>query len=174
MTMDRRTFVATAGATLASVGLAGCGAVNDDGGNGGNGNGTDGSGESDADDEFDWEEIEAEIGNTPDNIEVSDSRLVETQNGAAVIGTIRNTGDAPYSVLEVEVTLNDGDTVIGEWVDTTEEEVNNLGAGETWRFVANFDDENVYDATGYTINVDGDVEQQEGDGTGNGNNTNSS
>ncbi|WP_226039418.1 FxLYD domain-containing protein [Natrinema sp. DC36] len=167
--MDRRTFAATAGATLASVGLAGCSAINDNdnSGNSGDGNQTNGSGESDAADELDWEEIEAEIGQTPDNVELSESRLVETQEGAAVIGTIRNTGQNPYSVLEVEVTLNDGDTIIGEWVDTTEEEINNLGSGETWRFEAAFDDENVYDVTGYTITIDGDIEDLEGDGAGN-------
>lgn len=167
--MDRRTFVATAGATVASVGLAGCGdAMN--GGNGNDNNDSDDGGNgdgSDADDEFDWEEIEAEIGDTPDNIEVSDTRLVETQDGAAVLGTVRNTGENPYSVLEAEVTLNDGDTIIGEWADTTEEEIDNLGAGETWRFMATFDEENVYDTTGYTITIEGDVENTEGDGTGN-------
>lgn len=65
------------------------------------------------------------------------------------------------------MTLNDGDTVLGEWVDTTEKDINDLGADETWRFVATFDDENVYNATGYTINIEGDVENPEGDGTGN-------
>lgn len=148
---------------MASVGLAGCGDAmsGDDEGNENETN------ESDADDELDFEEIEAEIGSTPDTIELTQSRLVETQDGAAVIGTLKNTGENPFSVLEVEMTLNDGDTVIGEWVDTTEEEIDNLGAGETWRFVATFDDENVYDATGYTIQVEGDVEDPEGDGAGN-------
>jgi hypothetical protein len=141
--MDRRTFIKATGATVASVGLAGCSQLS----NGGNDN-----------EELDWEELEAEVGETPDNIELVESRLVETEEGAAVIGTLRNTGVNPYSVLEVEVTLNDGDTLLGEWVDTTEEEINGLDAGETWRFIATFDDENVYDATGYTINVDGDVE----------------
>lgn len=157
--MDRRTFIATAGVTAASVGLAGCGQQSNDG----NGDETSGS---DADDEFDWEELEAELGETPDSIELMDSRLVETQSGAAVIGTLKNTGNNPYSFLEVEVTLNDGDTVLGEWIDSTEEEINDLGAGESWRFDATFDNENVYEATGYTINVDGDVEDPEGDGAG--------
>lgn len=158
--MDRRTCIATVGATLAGVGLAGCSGQS----NGENGEESD---ETDGDDELDWEEIEAEVGDTPDTLELAESSLVETEEGAAVIGTLRNTGDDPYSVLEVEVTLNDGDSALGEWVDTTEEEINGLDAGETWRFVATFDDENVYDATGYTINVDGDVEDPEGDGTGN-------
>lgn len=155
--MDRRTFVATVGVTTASIGLAGCSGQSD-------GENDD---QTDDDDELDWEELEAEIGDTPDSIELVDSHLVETQEGAAVIGTLRNTGENPYSVLEVEVTLNDGDTLLGEWVDTTEEEINGLDAGESWRFVAMFENENVYDATKYTINVDGDVENAEGDGTGN-------
>lgn len=161
--MNRRTFIATAGATVASVGLAGC-TGNNDGGNGTPST----SGQSDSGDELDWEEVEAEVGQTPNNIELTGSRLVETQNGAAVIGTIRNIGQKPYSVLEIEVTLNDGDTVIGEWVDTTEKEINNLNAGETWRFIATFEGEDVYSATGYTITADGDVEQPEGDGSGKG------
>jgi hypothetical protein len=155
--MDRRTLIATTGAAVGGIGLAGCSGPSD-----GNGN------ESDANDELDWEGLEAEVGETPDSVELMDSRLVETEEGAAVIGTIRNTGVNPYSVLEVEVTLNDGDTVLGEWLDTTEEEINGLDAGETWRFVATFEDENVYDATGYTINVNADVEDPEGDGAGGG------
>jgi hypothetical protein len=163
--MDRRTFLATTGAAVASVGLAGCGDATN-GGNGDGGNGTNGD-QSDAADELDWEEAEAEIGETPDTVEVSDTRLVETEEGAAVIGTLRNTGQNSLSVLEVEVTLDDGDTVLGEWVDTTEEEIDGLAPGESWRFMATFDDEDVYDATGYTITVDADVEQPEGDGSGN-------
>jgi hypothetical protein len=155
--MDRRTLIATTGAAVGGIGLAGCSGPSD-----GNGN------ESDANDELDWEGLEAEVGETPDSVELMDSRLVETEEGAAVVGTIRNTGVNPYSVLEVEVTLNDGDTVLGEWLDTTEEEINGLDAGETWRFVATFEGENVYDATGYTINVNADVEDPEGDGAGGG------
>lgn len=158
--MDRRTYIATVGATLASVGLAGCSGQS----NGENDNETD---EIDANDELDWENLEAELGETPESVELVESSLVETENGAAVIGTIRNTGDSPYSVLEVEVTLNDGDTLLGEWIDTSEEEINGLDAGESWRFVAMFENENVYDATGYTININADVENAEGDGTGN-------
>ena len=123
--------------------------------------------DTDADDELDWENLEAEVGDTPDSVELVESFLVETEDGAAVIGTIRNTGDNPYSVLEVEVTLNDGDTALGEWIDTTEEEIDGLDAGESWRFVAEFEDENVYNATGYTININADVEDAEGDGTEN-------
>lgn len=158
--MDRRTCVATVGATLAGVGLAGCSGES-------NGENDDESDETDDDDELDWENLEAELGETPDSVELVDSYLVETEEGAAVIGMIRNTGENPYSVLEVEVTLNDGDTVLGEWVDTTQEEIDGLDARESWRFVAEFEDENVYEATGYTINVNADVENAEGDGTGN-------
>lgn len=163
--MERRTCLAAVGATFAGVGLAGCS---------GESNGEDDDDETDSDDdetdsddEFDWENLEAEVGDTPDSVELVNSFLGETQSGAAVIGIIRNTGDEPYSVLEVEVTLNDGDTVIDEWVDTTEEEINDLDAGESWRFVAEFENENVYEATGYTININADVEDAEGDGTEN-------
>lgn len=90
---------------------------------------------------------------TSDTVELVDSRLVETENGAAVIVTIRNTGDSPLSVLVVLVTLNDGDTVIREWVDNTGEEINDLDAGESRRFIVEFENENVYDATGYTIGI---------------------
>ena len=158
--MERRTCIAAVGATFAGVGLAGCSGESD-------GENDDDSGETDADDELDWENLEAEVGDTPDSVELVESFLVETEDGAAVIGTIRNTGDNPYSVLEVEVTLNDGDTALGEWIDTTEEEIDGLDAGESWRFVAEFEDENVYNATGYTININADVEDAEGDGTEN-------
>lgn len=167
--MDRRTFVTTAGAAVASVGIAGCTGMDGGDGNGGGNQstGSPGAGQGGGDGEWDWEEIEAEIGQTPNNINLKQSRLVETQQGAAVIGTIQNSGNKPYSVLEVEVTLKDGDTIIGEWADTSEKEIDNLAPGETWRFVATFNNENVYQATGYTIGVEGDLEQSEGDGTGN-------
>lgn len=158
--MDRRKYIATVGATLAGVALAGCSEQSD-------GEVSGESEETDANDELDWENIEAEVGDTPDTVELVESSLVETESGASVIGTIRNTGDNPYSVLEVEVTLNDGDTILGEWIDSTDEEINGLDAGESWRFVAEFENENVYEATGYTINVNADIEMSEGDGTGN-------
>lgn len=133
----------------------------DDGADNGTTDDTTGDGTTTRDDDLDLGEVEAEIGKTPNNVNVVDSRLVETAEGAAVIATVENSGDRAYQFIEAEVTLRDGDTVIGEWVDTSEEELDNLGAGETWRFVADFDDEGVTRATGYSITVDGDLVESE-------------
>lgn len=145
--MKRRNFLAVTGATAASVALAGCNDLGQDNGDGG----------ADDSDDIDLGDVEGETGETADNLELTSSSMLETSRGVAVMGTVRNTGDTDYEFVEAEVTLNDGDTVLGEWVDTTEEELDGLHAGELWRFMAPFDGEEMYEATGFTINLDGEL-----------------
>jgi len=162
--MKRRTFVTSLGVTVASTALAGCsgdgpdeGEVTDDGGDS-----TDAGGGAESGDEMNSEtegsegEIASEeIEETPEGLEVSNSQLSETDSGTSVTGTVTNTGERSYEYIEVEVTLNDGDTILGEWADTSEEELDGLGSGDTWDFEATFEDEEVNEATGYTISLDG-------------------
>jgi hypothetical protein len=162
--MKRRTFVTTLGVTVASTALAGCGG---DGPNEGEGtddgiDSTDAGGGAESGDEMnsetegsEGETASEEIEETPEGLEVSNSQLSETDSGASVTGTITNTGERSYEYVEVDVTLNDGDTVLGEWIDTSEEELDGLGPGDTWDFEATFEDEEVNEATEYTISVDG-------------------
>lgn len=158
--MNRRAFVTTAGAAIASVSLAGCMGDDDVGDSPGDGNetatpGGNGS-QNDTRGDFDLGAVEGEVGDVPNGLAVVDHQMVETQNGVAVSGTVENKSDQAFEYVEVEVTLNDGDSIIGEWTDTSEEEMDGLGAGETWRFLAQFDGEDVYQSTTYSIELDGD------------------
>ncbi|NHN41635.1 hypothetical protein G9C85_08310 [Halorubellus sp. JP-L1] len=147
--MKRRTFLAVTGATAASVALAGCGEpAQDNGDGGGNGGG---------DDDVDFDAVEGETGETADNLALTSTTMVETSRGVAVMGTVENTGETAYDFVEVEVTLNDGDSTIGEVADTSDDELDGLGAGELWRFMTSFDGEEMYAATGYTVNIDGEL-----------------
>lgn len=62
-------------------------------------------------------------------------------------------GDNPLDDIEIEVTLNDGDTVIGEFIDY-------LRPGNNWRFDVVFEDENLSQATGFTISADAEVVEE--------------
>lgn len=110
-----------------------------------------------ADDDIDLGDIDGDIDEVPDDLKVTQHSIMERENGVAVVGTVKNKGDEAYDYVEVEVTLNDGDTVLGEWVDTSEQEIDDLAGGESWRFLATFDDEELTKATGYTISLDVDT-----------------
>lgn len=172
--MNRRTFVAATGATLASIGLAGCtggnGAdesenVTDDGGadSGAGGNG------GDTNDDFDLWSIDGDLGESvSEHVTVDSHMTFQTAENVGVTGVIKNTSGQALDHVEVEVTLNDGDTLIGEFVDTNDEEVEYLGAGKEWRFWVTFDDEELTEQTSYTIEVDAEVADDTGTGAENG------
>jgi hypothetical protein len=50
-----------------------------------------------------------------------------------------------------------GDTVVGEFVDTSEEGLDGLGPGEVWRFRVAFEDETPTQATTCAVQVDGEL-----------------
>jgi hypothetical protein len=168
--VKRRQAIATFGG-IAGTALAGCmgsGPGNDgegdqspDDGNDttttaanetGAGNETGGGNETDATD------VSGEVGdNIPENVEVVRHDVFEKDNEVGVTGLVENTGDQAFEELEVEVTLQDGDTVIGEFVDTKEKEAGSLAAGAAWQFVVTFGDENLNKATGYKIEMSGEL-----------------
>ncbi|MFC7223892.1 FxLYD domain-containing protein [Halalkalicoccus sp. GCM10025322] len=74
-----------------------------------------------------------------------------------VMGVAENVGDDPLDDIEIEVTLNDGDTVIGEFIDTSTEDIDYLRPGNDWRFDVVFEDESLSDATNFTISADAEV-----------------
>jgi hypothetical protein len=167
--MNRRKFVVATGATLASIGFAGCSSDADgstggteasDGseGSGGSSGGSGGSSGGTGDDEFDLSSVDGTLGdNVSENVEVTDHRAFQTADDVGVTGVIENTSGQQLEFVEVEVTLNDGDTVIGEFVDTSDEEIDSLGAGKQWRFWLTFDDEELGSDTSYTIDVEAEV-----------------
>lgn len=159
--------MAATGVTLASVGLAGCASDSDgatDGtdisdGSGGSSGGSGGSSGDTGDDEFDLSSIDGTLGdNVSEHVEVTDNRAFQTVDDVGVTGVIENTSGQRLAFVEVEVTLNDGDTLIGEFVDTSDEEIDYLAASKQWRFWLTFDDEKLGADTSYTIEVEAEVD----------------
>lgn len=91
----------------------------------------------------------------------------EESDELGVGGVIENVSGDPLEYVEVEVTLNDGDTIIGEFVDTSDEERDYLAAGEQWDFRTTFDDEQLTANTSYTIDVEAEISDDVTDGTDN-------
>lgn len=166
MTVNRRKFLTATGATVASLAIAGC-TGEQNGGEAAEENETDAD-EPAGDTDDDFVDIEGEAGDTPNYLELTSFNAYETADNVGVFGTVKNVGDNPIEDLEVEVTLNDGDTVIGEVVDTTEQEIEVLLPGNKWQFNVTFEDENTSKATRFTVSADGDVEETD---NGNGNET---
>ncbi|WP_152422571.1 FxLYD domain-containing protein [Natrinema pellirubrum] len=115
--MDRRTYLTTTAGVIGAVGLAGCSGDEGDfeGGNGnGNGNGNNGS---------------------SNDVELLNHELVRENEGGmaetvSVDGEAENVSGSELSYAEVEVKFYEGDTLADSFLDN----VNNLGAGETWAF----------------------------------------
>lgn len=114
-----------------------------------------------------YEEIEAEVGDTPDNLKVLEQRLFQTEQGAGVMGRVKNTGKNPYSYLEAQVTVyDDKDEVLFELVDESEEDdIKTFPPGAVWDFVVDFEEAEPQNVARYTIEFDGDVEQTDEMGT---------
>lgn len=187
LTMNRRKFIATAGAGAASLALAGC---TGEEGNGGQNEEEPGETPQPGDEQitpadegvFDLEEGEVTAEET---LKVTMSSLFKTEDeGAGVMGTVKNTGEVPYTYVEAQATLYDEtDDVLGEFFDNTEEEaIDDLGAGEIWQFSIFFDRADLGEAASYSINVFGDKlneadgeagegEEPAGNETGGGNGT---
>jgi hypothetical protein len=167
--MQRRKFVKAAGVTTVGLATAGCLGGDADGSTG-----TDteqptetateqpagGNGTTTSDDTGDLD-VEGSIGDTSENLEVTNQELYEKNGEVGVRGTVENTGDKPYESVEAEVVVHDdkGD-VLYEFIDEKEEAQNQyLEAGSTWQFDVIFEEAKMSQVTEYTVNVEGDVAQ---------------
>ena len=164
--LGRREFLTTTGASVASIAVAGC-----LGGNGGNGgNGGDGGNESTGANESNERtanertppplDIDGQIGETPDSLEITSFNPYATIENVGVMGVAENVGDNPLDDIEIEVTLHDGDTVISEFINTSTEDIDYLPPGNDWRFDVVFEDENLSEATNFTISADAEVVEE--------------
>jgi len=166
--MNRRQFIATAGA-LATAGLAGCSATGSDD-NDGDQSGSDprSTNPPGADDGgtdppatetamADLGDVDGSVIDTAQHLDVESHQLFESWSGVGVTGRVENTGETPYSLVEVELYLSDGDERIGDFTDTTETELDTLDPGEKWRFYAAYEDVDRSQIEGYRINVDGET-----------------
>lgn len=166
--MNRRHFLATAGA-LATAGLAGCSAISD-----GDGDGTQPASGPESTDQpgadaagtdppatetsrSDLSDVDGSVVDTAQHLDVESHQLFESWSGVGVTGVVRNTGDVAYSLVEAELYLSDGDERIGDFTDTTETELDTLDPGEKWRFYAAYEDVDRSQIEGYKINVDGET-----------------
>lgn len=173
--LDRREFLTTTGASVAGIAVAGCLGGSDDGGTGGTGgDGGNESNESTGANESNETanertppplDINGEIGETPDSLEITSFHAYETIDNVGVMGVVENVGNSPLDDIEIEVTLNDGDTVIGEFLDTSTEDIDYLRPGNSWRFDVVFEDENISEATSLTISADAEVIEEGNAGT---------
>jgi len=177
--MDRRKFIAAAGVTVTSIGLAGCASPDDTGTDGnetddGVGEGTDteiGGDETDMGEEttegtsgtVEPSEVEGEVEEVSELVEVTDHEAFAEGEDVGVRGTIENTSDRTLDYVETVVTLNEGDTVLGEFTDTSDDDIDTLPAGETYDFEVTFDDEVWSEGTSYTVSVEAQAVE---DGTG--------
>ncbi|WP_336365067.1 FxLYD domain-containing protein [Halalkalicoccus salilacus] len=156
---DRREFLTTTGASVASIAVAGC--LGGNGGNGGDG-GDGGEGGTDSNETANERtppplDIDGEIGETPESLEITSFNAYAMIENVGVMGVAENVGDNPLDDIEIEVTLNDGDTVLGEFIDTSTEDIDYLRPGNSWRFDVVFEDESLSDATNFTISADAEV-----------------
>ncbi|WP_336364563.1 FxLYD domain-containing protein [Halalkalicoccus salilacus] len=163
--IDRREFLTTTGASVVSIAVAGClGGNGSDGGNGGDGanESNESTGANESNETANERtppplDIDGEIGDTPDSLEITSFHAYETIENVGVMGVAENVGNSPLDDIEIEVTLNDGDTVIGEFIDTSTEDIDYLRPGNIWRFDVVFEEENISEATTLTISADAEV-----------------
>lgn len=166
--MERRKFLGkTAVLTAGVAGLAGCGSP---------GEPADGTDTEFVDDETEMgtgteagaetgtggaADLNGMVGETPDNVQVSNTQLQRSGGDAVVTGTVENTGDETLEEVEVQVTLLDeNDEIIGQFFhDTEEAELESLEAGATWDFSVSFSEDDLEDAASYRIDVDGEIDE---------------
>lgn len=142
----------------------------------GTGTGNQTGNQTDTEGGYNVDDFEGELGaGGDDNLEIVDHEVYRTGDDVGVTGSVTNTGDAAYENVQVDVTLNHGDTSIGEFDTTSQEQINDLAPGETWQFRVSFEDaledEELTGAVTYTITASGTQADGAGNQTGTGNQT---
>ena len=169
--MERRKFLASIATVAGTTSLAGCGAMNNNGGGGDtpekNGTSTDKEVGVSEDEFFNIEE-NGVTDDDEDALVVQNSRLVRTSDGAGVVGEVKNTGNETFTSLEVTATLYDeSDDVLGEFLDNTEDEaIGQLEPGAVWDFEIWFDNADLGSVASYSLSASGTV--GDGNNVGNG------
>ena len=164
--MERRKFLASVGTVAATASLAGCsgfgGADEDTPAK----NGTSQNKQVGVEENNLWDLEEQNVADDDeDALVIQNSRLVQTQNGAGVVGDVKNTGNETFTFLEVQATLYDeSDDVLGEWIDNTEgEDIDSLAPGEVWDFEIWFENADLGSAASYSLSASGQVNGESGD-----------
>lgn len=180
--MNRRQYLAATAATLSTVAVAGCSGADDGEDGGGNetttlaelddtettvGTETDGGTGTETPEEFEPTQMEGEVNRDHTrHVEVTEHWMFETKDSVGVTGIVRNAGMQELSSVEVRVELNDGETTLGEFTDSSTDEIDSLESNKKWRFWVPFEegqdgdfsmDEDLTEETSYTIHVDATV-----------------
>lgn len=148
--MERRRFLAMAGATVMSMSIAGCGTesssdtsggdANDDGGND---NGDDSSGNSTTDGGDSG-------GDGGGGLEILEDEYYEEDISAGVRGTVVNNSDSEVSYVGVQAEFLDSEgTRVGEGLDNTTD----LAGGQEWDFDTVALDADAEEIDSYNIEV---------------------
>lgn len=176
--MDRRTFVSTVGATVAGIGIAGCGQPGpgaedtpEDGNTPETATPEMGAPETDTPDEGVLEtetgtpsgetttgapggEILIETGEIASGLTVVDHEFFRTDEGGALVGTIANRSRRTFTSFQVEAILFEDSSEIDRQNISTEGEINELEPNETWRFQITFEGDAINRANRLQIGVD--------------------
>lgn len=143
--MERRQFLAVAGATVGAMALAGCGADDEaddessgDTGDGGNGGDDNSSGTTDGG------------GGGGGDLEILEDEYYEEDFSAGVRGTVVNNSDSEISYVGVQAEFLDAEgTRVGEGLDNTTD----LAGGQEWSFDTAALDADAEEIDSYNIEV---------------------
>ena len=135
MELNRRRYLATAGATASALLLAGC---TDDSGDFEEGGGSNGGSSGDNSDDSSDDETSSEdssSGGSSQDIELLSHEMVREDEGGmaesvSVEGEAENVSGGELSYAQIEVKFYEGDTLAESFLDN----INGWSAGETWGF----------------------------------------
>ena len=138
--MQRRKYLATIGATVSGLALAGC---SEDDGDSGGGDAGGNSGDSDSGNSGDG-------GNDQPDMEILNHEFYEEEYSSGVRGTAVNNTDSELSYVEATATFLDSEgTQIGEGLDN----VSDLAGGREWEFDCMFTGQDASRIEEYEIEV---------------------
>jgi hypothetical protein len=138
--MQRRKYLATIGATVSGLALAGC---SEDDGDSGGGDADGNSGDSDSGNSGDG-------GNDQPDMEILNHEFYEEEYSSGVRGTAVNNTDSELSYVEATATFLDSEgTQIGEGLDN----VSDLAGGREWEFDCMFTGQDASRIEEYEIEV---------------------
>ena len=138
--MQRRKYLATIGATVSGLTLAGC---SEDDGDSGGGDADANSGDSDSGNSGDG-------GNDQPDMEILNHGFYEEEYSSGVRGTAVNNTDSEHSYVEATATFLDSEgTQIGEGLDN----VSDLAGGREWEFDCMFTGQDASRIEEYEIEV---------------------
>lgn len=137
MTLDRRTFLETVGATGGAVAVGGC------------------LGGGSENENLNLEDVSSEVISVPANLRVTNHDILEREGEVVIQGTVKNTGEIPFLYAEVVAQVYDSqdqllDILPGE---SNAKELGRLEPNATHRFRIRYRTEDFQSVARYTLKV---------------------